>query len=181
MSEQRRSVPDGARSVAATKASGVKTFIGLGSNLGDRSAALDSALHELALLPETTLLAVSSRYESSPVEADGADYLNAVVLVRTTLAPLDLLHAMQRIEDAHGRERPYRHAPRRLDLDLLLHGDRAVTSAALTLPHPRLHERAFVLAPLHEIAPDLSLPGLGSVETLLRGVAGQRIRRLAAS
>ena len=159
----------------------VEAFIGLGSNLGDRKAELDSALGELAALPETSLSGASSYHESAPIDAAGADYLNAVACVRTSLAPLALLRALQSIEDARGRERPYRHAPRRLDLDLLLYADETVSSAALTLPHPRLHERAFVLAPLAELAPDVKVPGRGPAKELLGTVAHQRISRLPST
>ena len=163
------------------RAPSVEAFIGMGSNLGDRKAELDAARNELAALPETVLLRTSSYYESAPLDADGADYLNAVAGVRTSLSPLALLLALQSIENAHGRERPYRHAPRRLDLDLLLYGDATVASTALTLPHPRLHQRAFVLAPLAELAPDADVPGRGSVKALLRAVAEQRIARLPST
>ena len=160
---------------------GVDAFIGMGSNLGDRKAELDAARSELAALPETVLLRASSYYESAPLDADGADYLNAVAWVRTSLRPLALLRALQSIEDAHGRDRPYRHAPRRLDLDLLLYANEMVITEALTLPHPRLHERAFVLAPLAELAPDADVPGRGKVESLLDAVAEQRISRLPST
>jgi 2-amino-4-hydroxy-6-hydroxymethyldihydropteridine diphosphokinase len=155
-----------------------RAFIGLGANLGDARAALDAALVALAALPETTLLAESSIYRSAPVDAGGPDYLNAVAMLDTRCAPHALLGALQRIEKAHGRERPYRHAPRTLDLDLLLYGVRRIATKTLTVPHPRLHERAFVLLPLAQIAPQLVIPGRGLVAELLAGVAGQRIARL---
>jgi len=152
--------------------------IGLGANLGDARASLVAAIDALRNLPDSTLRAVSSIYRSAPIDSSGPDYLNAVVLLNTVLAPPTLLAELQRIELEHGRERPYRNAPRTLDLDLLFHGDQRIDTPALTVPHPRLHERAFVLHPLAEIAPELVIPGLGAVAGLLAGVADQRIDRL---
>ncbi len=152
--------------------------IGLGANLGDARAALDSAQRALAASPGTTLRAASSIYRSAPIDSSGPDYLNAVVLLDTRLTPRALLAELQRIEREHGRERPYRNAPRTLDLDLLFHGTRRIDTAALTLPHPRLHERAFVLRPLAELLPALVIPGCGSVADLLASVADQRIDKL---
>ncbi len=166
--------------IAASLSGGDATaFIGLGSNLGDRAAELDGALREIDALPKTMLVARSSFYESAPLDAAGGDYLNAVAQVRTSLQPLDLLHALQAIEASHGRARPFVNAPRRLDLDLLLYGDLTLATAELSLPHPRLHERAFVLRPLAEIAPGLSIPGHGGAEKLLSALAAQRVARFA--
>ena len=162
----------------ATELRGENAFIGLGSNLGDRGAELDRALGEIAALPETALVGHSSYYESAPLRAGGGDYLNAVAHLRTRLTPLALLHALQKIELCHGRERPFANAPRTLDLDLLLHGDAESGSTELALPHPRMHERAFVLAPLAEIAPGLCIPGRGSVAALLGALDAQALVRL---
>jgi len=162
----------------APAAAPVDAYVGLGSNLGDRAGEIERALGALATLPATTLVARSALYRSAPVAASGGDYLNAVARLRTTLAPIDLLHALQAIERAHGRERPFANAPRTLDLDLLLHGNAVLASDELTLPHPRLHERAFVLVPLAEIAPDLVVPGHGALAALRRAVAGQRVAKL---
>ena len=156
----------------------VTAYIGLGANLGDAAAALDAAAAALGALPGTTVLARSSTYRTAPVDATGPDYLNAVVALRTGLSPEALLAGLQAIEAAHGRERPYHHAPRTLDLDLLLHGAARVDTPSLVVPHPRLHERAFVLVPLAEIAPDLDVPGRGPVATLVAAVTGQRVERL---
>ena len=157
---------------------GEDAFIGLGSNLGDRAAELDRAFDAIARLPLTALIARSSYYESAPVDAPGDDYLNAVARVRTFLAPIDLLHALQGIEQAQGRDRPFPQAPRTLDLDLLLFGTRTMATAELVLPHPRLAERAFVLVPLAEVAPGLDVPGRGRVEALHAAVATQRLAKL---
>ena len=171
------------RSPAATASGQAPTrraWIGLGANLGEPEPALAAALTALAALPDTRLVALSSLYRSAPVDAAGPDFLNAVAVFDTRLAPAELLAAMHTIEAAAGRERPYRNAPRALDLDLLLHGDTRSETAALTLPHPRMHLRAFVLAPLAELADDLMLPGHGPVATLLRQARNQRIERLPA-
>ena len=153
-------------------------FIGLGSNLGDRLAELDRAFGEIARIAATTLVARSSCYESAPIDAPGDDYLNAVAHVRTSLTPLDLLHALQAIEQVHGRARPFPRAPRTLDLDLLVFGARSMHTPELELPHPRLAERAFALVPLAEVAPGLDIPGCGRVQSLLAAVATQRLAKL---
>lgn len=147
-------------------------FIGLGANLGDRGAALQQALAALAALPQTEVRQVSSLYRSAPVDADGPDYLNAVAELATGLSPRALLQALQAIEAAAGRERSYRNAPRTLDLDILLYGSETMATADLTVPHPRMGERAFVLLPLSELAPALVTPGQ------LAAVADQRIERM---
>jgi 2-amino-4-hydroxy-6-hydroxymethyldihydropteridine diphosphokinase len=157
-----------------------RAWVGLGANLGDPRAALVEALAALARLPDSNIVALSSLYRTAPIDADGPDFVNAVAGLDTALPPEALLAALLRIEDAAGRARPYRNAPRLLDLDLLLHGDAIRASPSLTLPHPRLHARAFVLAPLAELAPALRLPGSDTVAALLARVADQRIERLPA-
>jgi 2-amino-4-hydroxy-6-hydroxymethyldihydropteridine diphosphokinase len=159
--------------------SALRAWVGLGANLGDARATLAAALDALAALPGTRLVAQSSIWRSAPVEARGPDFLNAVAALDTTLAPLDLLAALQAIEARHGRERPYHHAPRTLDLDLLAHGDSMLRTPALTLPHPRLHRRAFVLEPLAELAPNLVLPGLGPLARWRAAAADQVVERLS--
>jgi 2-amino-4-hydroxy-6-hydroxymethyldihydropteridine diphosphokinase len=129
--------------------------VGLGANLGDAAATVRSALAALAALPQTQLLRASQLYTSAPIDSSGPDYVNAVAQVSTTLSAPALLVELQTLEAAAGRERPYRNAPRTLDLDLLLYGDAHISSPTLTVPHPRLQERAFVLLPLAEIAPAL--------------------------
>ncbi|MBD9395677.1 2-amino-4-hydroxy-6-hydroxymethyldihydropteridine diphosphokinase [Acidovorax sp. ACV01] len=132
----------------------VSVFIGLGANLGDRKAALRAALAAIVQLPGTQLLRVSPLYGSAPVDAGGPDYLNAVAELATTQAPQALLKALQTIEQAAGRERPYRNAPRTLDLDILWFGGQVVDTPELAVPHPRMAERAFVLRPLADLAPE---------------------------
>lgn len=132
----------------------VIAYIGLGANLADPLAQLQRALLALKQLPETTLLRSSRFYRSAPLQASGPEFINAVAQLQTELSPLALLHALQTIEQAAGRQRPYHHAPRTLDLDLLFHGDTVLQTPELTLPHPRWRERAFVLLPLAELAPD---------------------------
>jgi 2-amino-4-hydroxy-6-hydroxymethyldihydropteridine diphosphokinase len=135
-----------------------RVFVGLGANLGDAVATVRAAFEALNAVPQTRCVARSSLYRSAPIDAQGADYINAVAQLQTGLSPSALLDELQAIEARFGRERPYRNAPRTLDLDLLLYGRRRIATPLLTVPHPRLHERAFVLAPLAEIAPDLALP-----------------------
>ena len=152
--------------------------IGLGANLGDARSTLQAALTALAALPDSALRESSSIYRSAPIDSGGPDYLNAVALLETRLAPHALLAELQRIEQAHGRERPYPNAPRTLDLDLLLYGEQCISSATLNVPHPRLHERAFVVRPLAEIAPEWKVPGQGRAQDLLARVADQRADKL---
>ncbi len=142
-------------------------YVGLGANLGDALATLRAAIAELAASPGIQDVRVAPFYRTAPVDATGPDFVNTVVALRTRLAPEALLDRLQQIEAAHGRERPYRNAPRTLDLDLLLHGSVTQVTPRLTLPHPRMHERAFVLAPLADLAPDLQL-SQGAVHALLR-------------
>lgn len=138
-----------------TEPRGVEAFIGLGANLGDAAAAVRAAMASIANLPDTQVLAASSLYSSAPVGegAEGPNYVNAVLAVRTQLTALALLAQLQNIENMAGRERPYANAPRTLDLDVLLYGDEEIRTPTLTVPHPRMYERAFVLRPLAQIAP----------------------------
>lgn len=154
-------------------------WIGIGANLGDALANVDDAFERLAALPATTLLARSSRYRSAPIDSSGDDYINAVACIDTGMDPHALLAALHGIELAHGRERPYRNAPRTLDLDVLLYGEQIIDTPSLQVPHPRMTERAFVLAPLLEIAPAAVIPGRGPAHAFLAAVAGQGIARIA--
>ncbi|NML44945.1 2-amino-4-hydroxy-6-hydroxymethyldihydropteridine diphosphokinase [Ramlibacter sp. G-1-2-2] len=150
----------------------VTAWVGLGANLGEPVPALQRALQGIAQLPHTRVLRCSRFYGSAPVDAGGPDYVNAVAAVETRLDACALLAALQTLENEAGRERPYRNAPRTLDLDLLLYGDARIDSPRLTVPHPRMLERAFVLQPLAEIAPErVSAQALAAV-------AGQRIAPL---
>ena len=155
-------------------------FIGLGANLGDAAGSVRAAAAAIAALPGTRCVALSGLYRSAPVAALGSDFINAVVQIETALAPLDLLAALQALEAAAGRQRPFANAPRTLDLDILLYGDVVCSTPALTLPHPRLHLRRFVLWPLSELAPQWPLPGLPALAELLTGVAGQAVQHVAA-
>jgi len=156
----------------------ILAYIGLGANLGDARAQVEAALAALEATPGVQRVTRSSLYRSAPVDAGGPDYVNAAAAIDTTLEPHALLQALQAIEDRFGRERPYRNAPRTLDLDLLLYGDLQFSDPVLTLPHPRLHLRAFVLQPLAELSPGLEIPGLGTVSELLPAVDDQRVERL---
>ena len=153
----------------------LRAYVGLGANLGDAAAALESAVAAMAEISATTVVARSRTYRSAPLDATGPDYLNAVVAIDTELSASELLIALQRIEQAHGRERPFPNAPRTLDLDLLLFGDQTIDIPGLQVPHPRLHERAFALLPLNEVARDVLIPGRGPLRQFLSGVAQQRI------
>lgn len=164
--------------MAGTVTGEVMVYVGLGANLGDALGTLAAAVQSLSELPHTRWLATSPLYRTQPVDAAGPDYLNAVAQLRTSLSAHDLLTALQGIESAHGRERPYRNAPRTLDLDLLLYGDDIIQTPMLTVPHAQMHQRAFVLVPLACLAPDVVVPGRGPVQSLLAGVADQRIQRI---
>ena len=150
----------------------VQAFVAIGANLGDAQAAVKAAMDALGALQRTQVTARSSLYRSAPVDATGPDFINAVVALRTGLDAEQLLIALQRLEVQAGRERPFPNAPRTLDLDLLMHGNSVIDTPTLTLPHPRMRERAFVLKPLAEIAPD-KVP-----RAALARVSGQVIQRL---
>jgi 2-amino-4-hydroxy-6-hydroxymethyldihydropteridine diphosphokinase len=133
----------------------VTAYVGLGANLGDPVQAVLDAITRLAELPHTSVMRESSLYRTAPIESTGPHYINAVVEIATRLTALELLDGLQEIEAEAGRQRPYRNAPRTLDLDLLLYGNDRIDSADLQVPHARMNERAFVLVPLAEIAPHL--------------------------
>ena len=153
-------------------------YVGIGANLGDAQANVLDALRRLALLDGTTVIETSGLYRTMPVDSTGPDYINAVACIDTSFDPYELLAALQDIEQAHGRERPYRNAPRTLDLDLLLYGDQQIATDTLTVPHPRMHERGFVLAPLAEIAPEIVIPGVGPIHDYLPLVASQAVEKI---
>ncbi|BBI99040.1 2-amino-4-hydroxy-6-hydroxymethyldihydropteridine diphosphokinase [Ferrigenium kumadai] len=154
-------------------------FVGLGSNLQDPGSQLQHAFSDLDRLPGTRLLQRSSLYRSAPVGyLDQPDFVNAVAKIETALTPHELLQALLQIEHDHGRERTFRNAPRTLDLDVLLYDDLQLHEHGLTIPHPQMHLRAFVLQPLLEIAPDCVIPGVGSAEQALHACAGQVLERM---
>ncbi len=154
-------------------------YIALGANLADPVTQIRSALEALPDIPESRLLRASSLYRTAPVGIHGQpDFINAVAVLETTLTPLALLAALLEVEARFGRRRDYHHAPRTLDLDLLLYDAKTLDTPELQLPHPRMHLRAFVLAPLLEIAPDCAIPGRGSAAAWLPAVSMQHIERL---
>lgn len=156
-----------------------RCFIALGANLGNAVATVNAAILALRSLPRTEFIAASSLYRTAPLGLKHQpDFINAVVELNAVLSAPDLLESLFALEERFGRLRSVRNAPRTLDLDLLLYGDMVSTDLQLTLPHPRLHQRAFVLAPLAEIAPRLMVPGRGTVGELLRRCADQRIEKL---
>jgi 2-amino-4-hydroxy-6-hydroxymethyldihydropteridine diphosphokinase len=156
-----------------------RAFVGLGANLGDPAAQLDAALAAIGRLPQTRVAGTSSFYRTAPVGYEAQpDFVNAVAEIETTLSPPELLAALQGIESGAGRERSFRNAPRMLDLDLLLYDDRTIDAPGLQVPNPRMHERAFVLAPLVEIAPDVAIPGRDAAAALLTRLTDQRIEKL---
>lgn len=155
-------------------------FIGLGSNLEDPRSQLQRAFDELDGLPETRLVARSSLYRSAPLGyPDQPEFVNAVAEIATALTPQTLLQALLQIEHRHGRERTFRNAPRTLDLDVLLYDDTQLHEHGLTIPHPQMHLRAFVLQPLLEIAPDAGIPGMGRARQALQNCTNQMLEKLA--
>ena len=157
----------------------MKAYVGLGSNLGDRAAYLLLGLSALSRLPKTHLLRLSPVYETDPVGPPQPPYLNMVAELETELSPKGLLAEMLRIEKALGRERRERWGPRTLDLDLLLYGDLVLEEEGLSVPHPRLHERAFVLVPLLDLLPEGRHPLLGqSFAELLASLDASSVRPL---
>lgn len=156
-----------------------RAFIGLGSNMVGPDAQVLRAMDAIATLPQTRVLARSSLYRSAPVGyLDQPDFINAVVQVETALAPRALLEALLALEQAQGRTREFQNAPRTLDLDVLLYDDLQHHEHGLTVPHPQMHKRAFVLLPLLEIEPDCVIPGVGSAKQAMAQCTGQQLERL---
>jgi 2-amino-4-hydroxy-6-hydroxymethyldihydropteridine diphosphokinase len=153
-------------------------FIGVGANLGFARDAVLNAMADLSRLPSTDFVAASSLYRSAPVDGEGPDFINAVAEIETALPPQELLVALQAIETRYGRVRTTKNAPRTLDLDLLLYGDGLIRTPDLVVPHPRLHERAFVLLPLVELAGPIQIPGKGRADVLAAAVGDQDVERL---
>ena len=154
-------------------------YIGIGSNLDEPKSHVCLAFEDLAKIQGTTVVKRSSLYRSAPVGyADQPDFVNAVAGIETSLPASRLLAELKEIEVRHGRHRSFKNAPRPLDLDILLYGDLTMSLAHLTLPHPRMHERAFVLKPLYEVAPHALIPGLGQVKDLLEITKDQKAERI---
>ena len=164
---------------SAPAADGVTAFIAIGANLGDPPEQVRDAVSALDALPRTRLLSASSVYRTAPIGADGQpDYFNAVACLETRLSPRKLLDALLDLESRKGRFRSFQNAPRTLDLDLLLYGDRVIDEPGLIVPHPRMHLRRFVLDPLLEIAPEAVIPGRGAARDFLPAIANQAIQSL---
>ena len=154
-------------------------FIGLGSNLSNPSEQVLQAMQAIGRLPETRLLACSSLYRSAPVGfLEQPDFINAVVKIETRLAPLELLKSLLALEQENGRTREFQNAPRTLDLDVLLYDDLQHHEHGLTVPHPHMHKRAFVLQPLLEIAPDCMIPAVGAAAGAMQLCLDQQLERL---
>ncbi|WP_299596956.1 2-amino-4-hydroxy-6-hydroxymethyldihydropteridine diphosphokinase [uncultured Microbulbifer sp.] len=157
----------------------MRCYIGLGSNLADPAAQLRSALGQIRNVPQTTLVSCSDFYASAPVgPGEQPDYVNAVACLETALSPEALLDALQAIENLHGRKRTLRWGARTLDLDILLYGNQQLDTARLQVPHPRMAERNFVLEPLAELSPELTMPDGTSLRTLLAQCPPNRLHRL---
>jgi 2-amino-4-hydroxy-6-hydroxymethyldihydropteridine diphosphokinase len=154
-------------------------YVALGSNLGDAVENVRAGIEALAMMPDTRLAAISSLYRNPPVGyVDQPDFVNAVARIETALTPRALLDALLDIERRFGRVRDFPNAPRTLDLDIVLYGSETVAEPGLTIPHPRMHERAFVIVPLAEIAPELSVPGRGFLSALVRQVHSGSLERV---
>jgi len=155
-------------------------YVGLGANLGDPQRTISQTMQALAQLPKSTVVGRSPLYRSAPIGFEAQpDFINAVVSVETALAAESLLDELLGIELRHGRKRSFANAPRTLDLDLLLYGDRALSTPRLAIPHPRMHQRAFVLKPLLDLDPDASVPGKGPARVLLAACKDQSAERIA--
>ncbi len=156
-----------------------KACIALGANIGEPLRQIEAGFNALSVLPDTRLLVRSSLYRSAPVGyADQPDFINAVAIIETSLAPHALLDALLTIERVNGRVREFPNAPRTLDLDIVLYGDSVVHDPGLTIPHARMLERAFVMVPLAEVAPDMRVPGRGSVRDLAARVDAASVAQL---
>lgn len=153
-------------------------YIGIGANLGEARKTVEYAIERLAHIPQTRLLQSSSLFLTAPIDSSGDDYINAVAELTTELDAQSLLEHLQALELACGRERPYRNAPRTLDLDILLFGSAVINSEHLCVPHPRMCERAFVMIPLLQLNPAITIPGKGAAHQYIPAVAGQGIQQI---
>lgn len=159
-------------------ATNVKAYIAIGANLGDAKDNVQRAILLLDKLPQTKLLGQSSLFRTAPIDADGDDYVNAVSCIETQLPAQELLNALQALELQFGRARPYLHAPRTLDLDILLYGAEIINTETLTVPHPGLPQRAFALIPLLQLDPFITIPGKGPAHAFVPDVANQVIQKI---
>jgi 2-amino-4-hydroxy-6-hydroxymethyldihydropteridine diphosphokinase len=157
----------------------VTAYIGIGANLGAAQETVQRAILRLAELPQTKVDGQSSLFRTAPIDAGGDDYVNAVVRLNTQLEAQELLMQLLAIENEFGRERPYVNAPRTLDLDILLYGTKQIATDTLTVPHPRLTQRAFTLIPLIQLDPFIKIPGKGAAHQFVPGVADQAITKIA--
>lgn len=155
-----------------------KVFLGLGGNLGDAKQTLKDAIICLAQNPHVEVISRSCYYKSAPIDATGDDFVNSVIAITTNLNPLTLLKLCQSVEDSFGRERPFPNAPRTIDIDILTYDKEEHNLPELTIPHPRMTERLFVLLPLLEIEPEINLPGFGPLKDLIAGLSNQRIEKI---
>lgn len=153
-------------------------YIGIGANLGEARKTVEYAIERLTQIPQTRLLQSSSLFLTAPIDSSGDDYINAVAELTTELDAQSLLEHLQALELACGRERPYRNAPRTLDLDILLYGSAVINSEHLCVPHPRMCERAFVMIPLLQLNPAITIPGKGAAHQYIPAVAGQGIQQI---
>jgi len=161
---------------------GAEAFVGLGANIGEPETQVLRAIEALAKLPGTRVVAASSLYRSAPVGVEAQpDFVNAVARIETSLSARALLEELLAAEERFGRTRAFPGAPRTLDLDLLLYGDHVIAEPGLVVPHPRMHERAFVLAPLAEVAPEVAIPGKGRALALLAKLGNQKILKIGAA
>jgi len=151
----------------------VTSYVGVGSNLGDALHNVSAALAALHHLPQTKLHSHSSLFRSAPIDATGDDFINAVARVDSQLSAESLLAELQKIELSFGRKRPFRNAPRTLDLDLLMYGDVKIATDILVVPHPRMTTRAFVILPLLELNPDVAIPGYGQASRYVQAISDQ--------
>ena len=159
----------------------IPAYVAIGSNLRDPVQQVAAGIEALAMLPNTRLAAVSPLYRSAPVGyAEQPDFVNAVARIETALAPRELLDALLGIEREFGRVREMKNGPRTLDLDIVLYGDTQVNEPGLVIPHPRMHERAFVVVPLADIDPDQLVPGHGRARDLLSGVDATSLKKIEA-
>jgi len=160
----------------------VIAYIGLGSNVGAPQAQVTRALEELGGLPDTRLVRHSSLYQTEPVGLrDQPGFINAVAIVETALSARALLDGLLEIEQRHGRVRTVKNGPRTLDLDILLYGDARIDEEGLTIPHPRMHERGFVLEPLLEVDADCEIPGLGLAAQFREQTMDQGVRKIGSA